>query len=89
MCVKSRGRQVSLLQRDRKKDIEYQDACRKKRNIVEYDYIGGATKDDVKELITFVKELRDVISLANSVDCRLLSVDLGLFQNARSFQHFS
>ena len=65
MCVKSRGRQVSLLQRDLKKDIEYQDACRKKRNIVEYDYIGGATKDDVKELITFPR------SNISSYFCRL------------------
>ncbi len=32
--------------------------CRKKRNIVEYDYVGGATDDDVR-LIIFVKELQN------------------------------
>jgi len=51
-----------ILGSNRKKDAEYLEACRKKRNIVEYDYVGGATKDDVKELITFAKELRkDVV----------------------------
>jgi len=51
-----------ILGSNRKKDAEYLEACRKKRNIVEYDYVGGATEDDVKELITFIIELRkDVV----------------------------
>ena len=41
-----------------KKDAEYLEACRKKRNIVEYDYIGGSTEDDAEELILFTKDLR-------------------------------
>ena len=48
-----------ILGSTREKDAEYLEACRKKRNIVEYDYVGGATEDDAKELITFVKELRE------------------------------
>ena len=40
------------------KDAEYLEACRKKRNIAEYDYIGGATEEDAIELIMFVKNLR-------------------------------
>lgn len=30
-----------------------------KRNTVEYDYAGGATKKDAQELIEFTRELRD------------------------------
>ena len=37
---------------------EYLDACRSKRNIVEYEYVGAATEADVRELIEFGKELR-------------------------------
>lgn len=47
-----------ILGDERKVDAEYLDACRNKRNTVEYDYVGGATKDDAEELIRFVKELR-------------------------------
>jgi len=47
-----------ILGSDRKADAEYLETCRKKRNIVEYDYVGGATDDEVDELISFVKELR-------------------------------
>jgi hypothetical protein len=42
----------------KKADAEYLNDCRKKRNIVEYDYVGGVTGEDVKELIDFVRELR-------------------------------
>jgi hypothetical protein len=38
--------------------VDYLDACRSKRNIVEYDYVGAVTEDDVRELIEFVKELK-------------------------------
>jgi len=39
-------------------DADYLDACRKKRNIVEYDYVGGVTTDESLELATYVLELR-------------------------------
>lgn len=45
----------------RKADAEYLDACRSKRNIAEYDYVGGVTEEDVKELIEFVRELRSSV----------------------------
>jgi len=46
---------------DRKADAEYLDACRIKRNTVEYDYVGGATKKDAQELIEFTRELRETV----------------------------
>lgn len=42
-------------------DAEYLETCRKKRNIVEYDYVGGATENDAKELINFVSTFREVV----------------------------
>ncbi|MCX5895333.1 MAG: hypothetical protein NTZ51_05840 [Proteobacteria bacterium] len=43
-------------------DTSYLEACRSKRNIVEYDYVGGATNDDADELLAFVQELKsDVV----------------------------
>lgn len=42
-------------------DANYLDACRKKRNIVEYDYVGGATNDEASELAAFVVELREKV----------------------------
>jgi len=39
-------------------DANYLDACRIKRNTVEYNYVGGATDKDADELIGFVKELK-------------------------------
>jgi hypothetical protein len=48
--------------------------CRKKRNIVEYDYVGGATDDDAQELILFVKELQnDVVAWLRKNHPQLLS----------------
>lgn len=41
----------------RKDDAAYLDACRIKRNTVEYDLVGGATAADADELIEFTKEL--------------------------------
>lgn len=47
----------------RQGDAHYLDSCRKKRNAVEYDYVGGATKRDAKELLHFAEELRaDVLT---------------------------
>ena len=41
-----------------KDDAAYLDACRVKRNTVEYDNIGGASHAEALELLDFVKELR-------------------------------
>lgn len=51
-----------ILGREKEDDADYLDSCRMKRNIVEYDYVGGATNADADELIAFVIELeKDVI----------------------------
>ena len=55
-----------ILGKERKTDAEYLDSCRAKRNIVEYDYVGGVTTNDADELIEFVKELKaDVLDWLN------------------------
>ena len=50
-----------ILGSERKKDSNYLNACRSKRNIVEYDYIGGVTENDANELINYVKQLKDEV----------------------------
>ncbi len=45
----------------KKADAEYLDDCRKKRNILEYDEVGGASESDADELIDFVKDLRNEV----------------------------
>ncbi|MBC8432645.1 MAG: hypothetical protein H8D96_12100, partial [Desulfobacterales bacterium] len=47
-----------ILGKERMDDAQYLDACRSKKNIVEYDYVGGVTGADADELIDFVKELK-------------------------------
>ncbi|MDO9182863.1 MAG: hypothetical protein Q7U04_10670 [Bacteriovorax sp.] len=47
-----------ILGAHKKDDSDYLDACRRKRNIVEYDSVGGATAEDVKELREFVQEFQ-------------------------------
>src|SRR5512134_3085799 len=42
-----------FLGKTRKDDAMYLDACRAKRNTVEYDYTGGVTDTEVEELIGF------------------------------------
>lgn len=42
----------------RKADAAYLDACRAKRNHVEYDYVQGASGAEAAELLGFVRELR-------------------------------
>ena len=50
-----------ILGPERRDDANYLDTCRSKRNIVEYDYVGAVTENDVNELIEFTEELkRDV-----------------------------
>ncbi len=52
-----------ILGEDRKEDAQYLDACRSKRNIVEYNRVGVVTEQDVNELLQFVKEFKnDVIN---------------------------
>ena len=46
-----------ILGTDRKADSDYLDACRIKRNTVEYDSVGGATAADADELIEFAESL--------------------------------
>jgi uncharacterized protein (UPF0332 family) len=58
-------------------DAKYLDTCRNKRNVVEYDYVGGVTEEDVAELIAFVDELRkEVIQWLNKQHPDLLSGDV-------------
>lgn len=47
-----------ILGSDKKDDSEYLDSCRRKRNTVEYDSVGGATEEDVNELRDFIIEFR-------------------------------
>lgn len=50
-----------ILGAERKPDADYLDACRIKRNTVEYDRAGAATRADAQELIEFCNELRAVV----------------------------
>ena len=47
-----------VLGAEKEDDADYLDACRSKRNTVEYDYVGGATDADADELIAFVADLK-------------------------------
>lgn len=52
-----------ILGSERQMDADYLDACRVKRNAVEYDRIGTTSVSEVEELINFVDDLRsEVIS---------------------------
>ena len=42
-------------------DTNYSDACRVKRNTVEYDHVGGVTEKDADELIEFVNSLKRML----------------------------
>jgi len=42
-------------------DADYLDACRRKRNTVEYDYVGGVTDYEALELAAYALELRDKV----------------------------
>ena len=50
-----------ILGDERKKDADYLETCRKVRNTVEYDYAGGATRQDAAELLAFTKEFRETV----------------------------
>lgn len=47
-----------FLGKDKKEFSDYLDTCRRKRNIVEYECAGGATKEDVLELSEFAVEFQ-------------------------------
>lgn len=47
-----------ILGNHKKDDADYLDTCRRKRNIVEYDCVGGATAKDVKELREFLRNFK-------------------------------
>jgi hypothetical protein len=47
-----------ILGNERSDDAAYLEACRVKRNIVEYDYAGSTSATEAEELIEFVKELQ-------------------------------
>jgi hypothetical protein len=47
-----------ILGAHKKDDSDYLDTCGRKRNIVEYDCVGGATAEDVRELREFVVEFQ-------------------------------
>ena len=50
-----------ILGKARQDDASYLDACRTKRNTVEYDMAGAATNEEAAELIAFVQELREEV----------------------------
>lgn len=50
-----------ILGTERQGDADYLDGCRQKRNKVEYDYVGGASREDAAELINFCEELKGVV----------------------------
>jgi hypothetical protein len=52
---------TKILGTEMKDDADYLDSCRRKRNIVEYDCVGGATKEDVDELRDFIFEFKEVV----------------------------
>ena len=63
-----------ILGPERKNDADYLDSCRTKRNIVEYDYVGGVARDNAVELIEFVRELKsDVESWLKKEHPKLMS----------------
>jgi hypothetical protein len=47
-----------ILGPEKNADADYLDSCRSKRNVVEYDYTGGATDADANELIAFIVDLK-------------------------------
>ena len=50
-----------ILGKKHEQDAKYLDTCRNKRNVVEYDYVGGVTEEDVIELVAYANELRDEV----------------------------
>lgn len=53
----------SFLGNDKQEYSDYLDTCRRKRNSVEYDCVGGATENDVQELLEFVDEFKNEVDI--------------------------
>jgi len=51
-----------ILGDDRSDDAEYLNTCRMLRNSIEYDYVGGATEENVKELLEFLARFANTVS---------------------------
>ena len=63
-----------ILGPEHREDAAYLDACRSKRNVVEYDRSGAASETDAEELIAYVQDLRtDVLSWLRANHPELLS----------------
>lgn len=64
-----------VLGESRKADANYLEACRVKRNTVEYDIAGAATESDAQELFEFTKQLAvEVTEWLREKHQKLLSV---------------
>ena len=50
-----------ILGEAKKQDTEYLDKCRAKRNIAEYEYAGGISETEARELVTFARHFRDEV----------------------------
>ena len=50
-----------ILGEGRKDDADYLEACRVKRNKVEYDSIDQATPEQAAELVAFVEEFEEAV----------------------------
>lgn len=47
------------IMKEKKEDVEYLQACRIKRNTVEYDCAGGTTETEARELREYARQLRE------------------------------
>ena len=52
-----------ILGAEKESDSKYLDLCRRKRHIVEYEYVGGVTRTETDEFIAFVSELKEEVLL--------------------------
>lgn len=50
-----------ILGEGKEKDSKYLEACRVKRNIVEYDYVGAVTEEEVIEIRGFTEEFKEEV----------------------------
>jgi len=50
-----------VLGSDHKKDVDYLESCRVKRNKAEYDSVGEVTPDEARELLGFAGELKQTV----------------------------
>lgn len=50
-----------ILGPEKKRDADFLDSCRSKRNVVEYDRIGAVSTAELGDLVGLVKELREEV----------------------------